>query len=215
MNEVIFAAEMMMKSDSETMFPVMEKFTTLQGEGKYAGTLSYFVRLGGCDVGCHWCDVKDSWQIDAHPSESVESILAASKESNAKIVVVTGGEPTMHDLEPITRALGANEIERHIETSGAHSLTGTWDWVTFSPKKFKAPVEGFGKLASELKVIIYNRSDFQFAEEHAKTVSDDCLLYLQPEWEVREKAMPLIVEYIKQNPRWKISIQAHKYINIP
>ncbi len=215
MNEVIFAPEMKSKSARESMFPVMEKFTTLQGEGKFAGTLSYFVRLGGCDVGCHWCDVKESWPIDAHPSESVQSLTDDALSSNANIVVVTGGEPTMHNLEPLTEVLGENNIQRHIETSGAHPLTGTWDWITFSPKKFKSPVNGFGMLASELKVIIYNRSDFQFAEEHAKTVSGNCELYLQPEWDNREKAMPLIVDYIKLNPRWKISIQAHKYINIP
>lgn len=193
----------------------MEHFATLQGEGFHAGKPAYFIRTGGCDVGCHWCDVKESWPGDGHLSMSVDAIQEEVQPHDMDIVVVTGGEPTMYDLEPLTVGLRSLNKRTHIETSGVYPLTGTWDWITFSPKKFKAPTEAIYKKAHELKVVVSHPSDFEFAEVHAAKVDPSCKLYLQPEWSKRERMMPLIVAYIKQNPQWRMSLQTHKYLNIP
>lgn len=198
-----------------TTYPVMEAFATVQGEGAHTGTPSWFIRLGGCDVGCVWCDVKESWDADAHPRQSVEELVAAAVDSGRKTVVVTGGEPAMHNLAPLTDALRAAELTAHIETSGAHPLTGTWDWVTLSPKKFKACREDVYPLADELKVVVFHRSDMDWAAEHAEHVREDCGLFLQPEWDRRDDATFWILSWIAARPGWRISLQTHKYIGIP
>ena len=193
----------------------MEHFYTLQGEGMHTGRASYFIRLGGCDVGCVWCDVKDSWDAEVHPKMTTKEIVAAAAAHPARIAVITGGEPAMHDLSYLCDALHAEGFSTHIETSGAHPLRGALDWVTLSPKKFKAPLPESLAKANELKVVVFNRSDFEWAEQHAALVNTDCKLYLQPEWSKKEQINPLIIEYIKQHPRWQLSLQTHKYINIP
>ena len=198
-----------------TTYPVMEAFATVQGEGAHTGTPSWFIRLGGCDVGCVWCDVKESWDPEAHPRQSVEELVAAAVESGRKTVVVTGGEPAMHNLAPLTDALRAAGLTAHIETSGAHPLTGTWDWVTLSPKKFKACREDVYPLADELKVVVFHRSDMDWAAEHAEHVREDCGLFLQPEWDRRDDATFWILSWIAARPGWRISLQTHKYIGIP
>lgn len=196
-------------------FPLMEHFYTVQGEGANAGRAAYFLRLGGCDVGCVWCDVKDSWDPHAHPMVTVEKMTEMVKEAGAESVVVTGGEPLMHPLDRLTDSLHRAGISVWLETSGAHPISGTWDWVVLSPKKFKQPVDSIYAYAHELKIVVFNKSDFAWAEEHAARVGAECRLYLQPEWS-REKAMnDLIIEYVKKNPRWRISLQTHKYLNIP
>ena len=196
-------------------FPVMEHFYTLQGEGAHSGTAAYFVRLGGCDVGCVWCDVKDSWDANAHPQLSIADILMQIQKTPAELVVITGGEPAMYDLTELTQRLQEEGFKTHIETSGAYPLTGKWDWVTFSPKKFKAPLSDFGPYANELKVVVFNNSDFKWAELYAQEVGKECLLFLKPEWEKEHKVTQLILEYIKQNPKWRISLQTHKFMQIP
>ena len=194
--------------------PLMEAFYTIQGEGYHKGSAAYFIRIGGCDVGCHWCDVKESWDAQKHPATLIEKIVEqAIKYSN--IIVITGGEPLMWNMEPLTLALKKKKMQIHIETSGAYEITGHWDWFCLSPKKNKLPTLEAYSLADELKVIIYNNDDFLFAERQAKKVKENCLLYLQPEWGKRDKVMPLIVEYVLQNPSWKASLQTHKYLNIP
>ena len=198
-----------------TEYPVMEHFYTLQGEGFYSGQAAYFIRLGGCDVGCVWCDVKESWDADAHPKMSVETMKELVNLHPGRIVVITGGEPSMHNLVPITTALKAAGMRTHIETSASSPLTGNWDWVTLSPKKFKAPLAENMYLADELKIIVFNKSDFAWAEEFAAQVKPECKLYLQPEWDKRDTMTPLIIDYIQQNPQWQLSLQTHKYINIP
>ena len=200
---------------SDVTYPVMEAFATVQGEGAYTGTPSWFLRLGGCDVGCVWCDVKESWDADAHPRVSLETIVQNAIESGRKVVVVTGGEPAMHDLAPLTDALHAAGLRTHIETSGAHPLTGSWDWVTLSPKKFKACRKDVYPLADELKAVVYHRSDMDWAAEHAEKVREDCALYLQPEWDKRDEATFWILSWIATRPGWRISLQTHKYIGIP
>ncbi len=195
--------------------PVMEHFATIQGEGFHSGKAAYFIRLAGCDVGCHWCDVKESWEAEKHPIMNVSAIVDLVMHSGLRICVVTGGEPTLYNLAPLTTALQAKGIATHIETSGTNTLTGNWNWVTFSPKKFKQPLADVASKANEIKVIIFNKSDFEFAEKHQKTVSMQCELFLQPEWSKREEQMGAIVEYIKLNPRWRVSLQTHKYLNIP
>ena len=195
--------------------PVMEHFYTLQGEGYHQGKAAYFIRLGGCDVGCVWCDVKESWDRDKHPSYSIDTLVDFVKATPALIVVVTGGEPLMHDLTALTAALHAAGRRTHIETSGAHPLSGNWDWICLSPKKFKAPLPAVIKQADELKVVIYNRSDFSWAEQYAALVPADCCCYLQPEWDRAESMTPLIVDYIKAHPQWRLSLQIHKFINVP
>jgi 7-carboxy-7-deazaguanine synthase len=195
--------------------PVMEYFYTLQGEGFHQGRAAYFVRLGGCDVGCVWCDVKDSWDADKHPQMDIDSIIGNIKKTTADIVVVTGGEPLMHNLDELTKALHTAGLKTHIETSAAHPISGEWDWICVSPKKFKAPLNEILPLAHELKVVIFNRSDFAWAEKYAAMVSPTCKLYLQPEWEKASEITPLIIDYIKENPKWELSLQLHKYINVP
>ena len=195
--------------------PLMEDFYTIQGEGFYQGSAAYFIRLAGCDVGCVWCDVKESWDENIHPRVSTTGIVTKAKESGCKIVVVTGGEPLMHDLSELTSELKQSGLHTHIETSGAYPITGAWDWICFSPKKFKAPHPTVAVLANELKVIVFNRSDFFWAEDFASKVSPGCHLFLQPEWSKEKEMLPLIIEYVKANPKWKISLQVHKYMNIP
>ncbi len=193
----------------------MEHFYTLQGEGLHTGKAAYFVRLGGCDVGCVWCDVKDSWDADKHPKMTVEEITSIAAKNPGRIAVITGGEPAMHNLTALCDGLHACGFSTHIETSGAHPLSGALDWITLSPKKFKAPLDECLEVADELKVVIFHHSDFEWAEEHAAKVGPECLLYLQPEWSKREKITPLIIDYIQKHPEWQLSLQTHKYINIP
>ncbi len=194
--------------------PVMEQFYTIQGEGYYTGTAAYFIRLGGCDVGCHWCDVKESWDESLHPKISIEKLVEETKK-HGNLAVITGGEPLMYNLDELTKALNNAGIKTNIETSGAYNLSGDWNWICLSPKKTKLPVQSVYEAAHELKCIIYNQNDFLFAEEQANKVNKNALLYLQPEWSKSEQMLPKIVEYVKNNPKWKISLQTHKYINIP
>jgi 7-carboxy-7-deazaguanine synthase len=201
---------------TENRLPVMEHFYTLQGEGFHQGKAAYFVRLGGCDVGCVWCDVKESWDKDAHPLMKISDIIhSIKKATNQGIVVITGGEPLMHDLDELTSALQKEGFLTHIETSGAHPLSGNFDWVCLSPKKFKAPLEKVIKSANELKIVVFNKSDFEWAEFYASQVPSHCKLYLQPEWDKSALVTPMIIEYIKANPKWELSLQLHKYINVP
>jgi 7-carboxy-7-deazaguanine synthase len=195
--------------------PLMEHFFTLQGEGRYTGHASYFLRLGGCDVGCVWCDVKESWDASQHPLVGIDVMVRYAKDAGAGIAVITGGEPLMHDLAPLTQALRSNAIRSHIETSGAHPMSGEFDWICVSPKKFKSPLPDVLAKADELKVVIYHKSDLDWAESHAAQVDSNCLLYLQPEWSKAAEMTPLIIDHIKSNPRWILSLQTHKYINIP
>ncbi len=196
------------------MLPLMEEFYTIQGEGYHKGTAAYFVRIGGCDVGCHWCDVKESWNAELHPPTFTDKIVEnATKHS--KVVVVTGGEPLTWDMSQLTAGLQQKGAKTHIETSGAYQLSGTWDWICLSPKKMKLPTQSVYDKAHELKIIIFNKSDFKFAEEQASKTNKNCILYLQPEWSKRDEMIPLIVDYVMQNPKWKISLQTHKYLNIP
>ena len=206
----------------------MESFYTLQGEGYHAGRAAYFIRLGGCNVGCVWCDVKESWDATAHPQYTIEEIKERAKEeaanrgqkaganhSQSNIVVVTGGEPLMHNLDELTEALHQAGFQTNIETSGSSPLSGNWDWICLSPKKFKAPLPEVLPRANELKVVVFNKSDFAWAEQHAAQTNSNCKLYLQAEWSRRQQMMPLIVEYIKANPQWQLSLQVHKYIDVP
>jgi organic radical activating enzyme len=205
----------MSAGENNNSLPVMEHFYTIQGEGCHQGRAAYFIRLGGCNVGCVWCDVKDSWDASKHPLFNIESLKLKVKETPAEIAVITGGEPLMHNLEELTAALQAGGLKTHIETSGAHPLSGSWDWICLSPKKFKAPLPEILPLANELKVVVFNKSDFEWAEKYAALVSAECKLYLQPEWDKATEMTPLIVEYIKANPKWELSLQVHKYINVP
>lgn len=195
------------------LLPLMEAFYSLQGEGFYKGTAAYFIRLGGCDVGCHWCDVKESWAAEAHPLVPVDTIVTDAL-ALSKTMIITGGEPLMWNLDLLTEKLRAAGARTHIETSGAHPLSGTWDWICLSPKKIKRPVGDVLQKANELKMVIYNNNDFLFAEEMAAQVSPDCLLYLQPEWSKRDKVIPKIVDYVMAHPQWKASLQMHKYLEI-
>jgi len=198
-----------------TALPLMEHFYTLQGEGRFTGHASYFIRLGGCDVGCVWCDVKDSWDASKHPLVPIAEIVASVVASGTKIAVITGGEPMMHNLDLLTDMLKSKGIRTHVETSGAHPLSGSWDWICLSPKKFKAPLDEMIAVADELKTVIYNKTDFAWAEQHAAKVSKDCLLYLQPEWSKADEMNPLIIDYVKANPQWILSLQTHKFLDIP
>jgi len=193
----------------------MEEFYTIQGEGFYQGHAAYFIRLGGCDVGCVWCDVKESWDASLHPLTNIDDIAARAKASGGKIAVVTGGEPAMYDLTALTSALKNAGLKTNIETSGAYPVTGYWDWVCFSPKKFKAPHPSVYDQADELKVIVYNKSDFAWAEEFAAKVRPSCQLFLQPEWSKEKEMLPLIIDYVKAHPEWQVSLQVHKYMDIP
>jgi 7-carboxy-7-deazaguanine synthase len=195
--------------------PVMEHFYTIQGEGFHQGRAAYFIRLGGCDVGCVWCDVKDSWDATKHPMIAIETLVNEVRATPAKLVVITGGEPLMHNLDALTKALQQEGLETNIETSGSSLLSGSWDWICLSPKKFKAPLPSVVPHAHELKIVVFNKSDFAWAEEYAEQVSPTCKLYLQPEWSKAAEITPLIVDYIKANPQWELSLQLHKYINVP
>ena len=198
-----------------TSLPVMEAFYTLQGEGYHQGRAAYFIRLGGCDVGCVWCDVKDSWNAEKHPKIAIEAIVAEAAKYPGRLAVITGGEPLLHQLDELTKALQEAGFETNIETSGSSVMSGHWDWICLSPKKFKAPVPENLPLAHELKVVIFNKHDFDWAELHAAQVSPNCKLYLQPEWDKSAEITPLIVDYIKAHPQWELSLQTHKYINVP
>lgn len=200
--------------DQGKMLPLMEEFYTIQGEGYHSGKAAYFIRVGGCDVGCHWCDVKESWNANLHPPTLSDTIVENTKKYS-NTVVITGGEPLMWSMDYLTESLNSQGIKTHIETSGAYSFSGTWDWFCLSPKKTKLPLEEVYKEADELKMIIHNKSDFQFAEEQAAKVGEKCELFLQPEWSKKEKMTELIVDYVMKNPKWKISLQTHKYLNIP
>jgi hypothetical protein len=193
----------------------MELFYSLQGEGYHQGKAAFFIRLAGCDVGCVWCDVKDSWDASKHPVLFVEAIVAAAVAHPSRIAIVTGGEPLLHQLDPLTTALKAAGFQTHIETSGSSPMSGSWDWVCLSPKKFKAPLPESVKAANELKVVVFNQSDFAFANSFVKDVDSDCKKYLQPEWEKSDAMTPLVIEYIKQHPSWELSAQLHKYIQVP
>lgn len=209
----------------------MESFYTLQGEGYHKGRAAYFIRLGGCDVGCVWCDVKESWDATFHPSFSIEEIVnkvvleigALENSGNTQystpnskpLIVITGGEPLMHNLNELTQALQANGFETNIETSGSSPLSGSWNWICLSPKKFKAPLPEILPFANELKIVVFNKSDFEWAEKYAALVNEKCLLYLQPEWDKAANITPMIIDYIKANPKWRLSLQIHKYINVP
>lgn len=214
-------------SNQTALLPVMESFYTLQGEGFHAGRAAYFIRLGGCDVGCVWCDVKESWDANAHPkffiNQIVEKAIAETGINKHKhsilhfkpLVVITGGEPLLHQLDELTAALQQAGFETNIETSGSSPLSGHWNWICLSPKKFKAPLQDAIEAANELKVVIFNKHDFEWAETYAAQVNKNCKLYLQAEWDKKEIVMPLIIDYIKANPQWELSVQIHKYINVP
>ncbi|MAW15958.1 MAG: 7-carboxy-7-deazaguanine synthase QueE [Flavobacteriaceae bacterium] len=200
--------------ENGTLLPLMESFYTLQGEGYHKGRAAYFIRIAGCDIGCHWCDVKDSWNSKLHPPTNISEIVSTAKKYS-DTVVITGGEPLMWNMDPLCEALHLLEIKTHIETSGAYSISGSWDWFCLSPKKNKLPLKSAYKNADELKMVIYNRDDLKFAEQQADNVNGECKLFLQPEWSRREKVMPMIVNYALENPKWKVSLQTHKYLNIP
>jgi 7-carboxy-7-deazaguanine synthase len=195
--------------------PVMESFYTLQGEGFHQGKAAYFVRLGGCDVGCVWCDVKESWDSTKHPQKKITEIVREASAHPGRIAIITGGEPLMHDCGQLTDQLHAAQFHTHIETSGAWPLSGDWDWICLSPKKFKEPLPDIIPLANELKIVVFNKSDFDWAEKYAAMVSPSCKLFLQPEWSKSTEITPLIIDYIQRHPEWEFSLQLHKYIHVP
>ena len=194
---------------------MMEMFYTLQGEGYHQGKAAYFIRLAGCDVGCVWCDVKESWDASKHPVVSIEEIVTSALAHPARLAIITGGEPLLYNLDALTTALKKVGFEVNIETSGSSPMSGKWDWVCLSPKKFKAPLTESIQAASELKVVIFNTHDFEWAETYAKQVAPNCKLYLQPEWDKSNEITPLVIEYIKAHPKWELSAQLHKYIQVP
>ncbi len=202
-------------ANQQTALPLMEQFYTVQGEGFHQGKAAYFIRLAGCDVGCHWCDVKESWNVNEHGFQNIEDIVSGAIKHPSEIVVITGGEPLMHNLDELCWQLQRAGKQTHIETSGAHPLSGSWDWICLSPKKFKFPLPEVVAAANELKVVVFNKSDLKWAEQYAAEVSSDCRLFLQPEWSKTHQMMPLIVDYIKQHPEWQVSLQIHKYMDIP
>ncbi|TND07587.1 MAG: organic radical activating enzyme [Bacteroidetes bacterium] len=197
------------------LLPLMEEFYTIQGEGYHSGKAAYFIRLGGCDVGCHWCDVKESWDADLHPLTPADEIVKNALKYPAKAVVITGGEPSAYNLHYLTEELKKQGVQTFVETSGAYPLTGNWDWICLSPKKTSLPDPANYARAHELKMIVYNKSDFEWAEQEAAKVGKNCLLFLQPEWSRSKEMMPLITGYIMQHPQWNVSLQTHKYMNIP
>ena len=199
---------------SEVKYPVMETFTSVQGEGVYTGVPSFFIRLAGCDVGCVWCDVKESWDKEKHPMLPLETLVEAAVGSGVKVVIVTGGEPTMHDLAPLTEALRNVGMRIHLETSGTQKLTGLFDWITFSPKKFKAPLEEYFQLSNELKVVINHKSDIEWSHELSGRMNDQAQWFMQPEWEKREMMLPLIFDWALKNPHWRVGLQIHKYMGV-
>ena len=195
--------------------PLMEEFYTLQGEGYHSGKAAYFIRIGGCDIGCYWCDTKLSWNPKTHKLVTAESIVQHAKDNNTNSVVVTGGEPSMYQLDYLTKLLKKEGIQTFVETSGAYHLTGKWDWICLSPKKQSPPQEAIFNNADELKMIIFENSDFEWAEINAQKVTAKTKLFLQPEWSRHKTMIPKIVEYIKKNPQWAISLQSHKFMHIP
>lgn len=199
----------------EVIYPVMEHFYTIQGEGRYTGHAAYFIRLGGCDVGCVWCDVKDSWDASKHPQLTVKYLLDEVSNSKSPLCVITGGEPAMYDLNPLVNALKSANIRVHIETSGAYPIQGDFDWICLSPKKFKPPILEALQIADEYKSVVFHKSDIEWAESFVPDLKKSCNLYLQPEWSKSESVLPLIIAYVKDNPRWNISLQTHKFLNIP
>lgn len=205
---------MNLSTSSKHALPVMEYFYSIQGEGYYQGRAAFFIRLGGCDVGCVWCDVKESWDAELHPKMTLDDLVNEVKKTNASFVVVTGGEPLMHDCTILTEILHLEGLELAIETSGAHPMSGYWDWICLSPKKFKKPLEEVLLAADELKVVVYNKSDFDWAEAYASLVSEDCKLFLQPEWSKEKEMAPLIIDYVQEHPEWSLSLQIHKYLNL-
>ncbi|AQG78667.1 7-carboxy-7-deazaguanine synthase QueE [Spirosoma montaniterrae] len=209
-------SEQQQQTRQTNTLPVMEAFYTLQGEGVHTGRAAYFIRLGGCDVGCHWCDVKESWDVNAHPHHTVDNIVAGALDYPGRLAVITGGEPLMHDLTNLTAALQTAGFQTNIETSGVcEAVTGSWDWICFSPKKFKKPNPAIFEQADELKVIVYNQSDFAFAESFVPFLRPGCTLFLQTEWSRSNEMLPRIVQYIKEHPQWQLSLQTHKYLDIP
>jgi organic radical activating enzyme len=210
----MLSKEIQLEVNKGSMLPLMEEFYTIQGEGFHTGTAAYFIRIGGCDVGCHWCDVKESWNAELHPPTSID-LIVANAIKYADTIVVTGGEPLMWDMTLLTQKLKEQNLKVHIETSGAYELSGKWDWICLSPKKNKLPTQTVYNKAHELKVIIYNKHDFIFAEEQAEKVNKNAILFLQPEWSKKEEITPLIVDYVMNNPKWRVSLQTHKYLNIP
>ena len=215
MKEAAFSDPGIAGFDARSNLPVMEHFYTLQGEGVHQGRAAYFIRLGGCDVGCAWCDVKESWEAEKHPVYSVTDLVDTVRATPAEIVVITGGEPLLHDLTFLTQTLHKAGLRVHIETSGSSPLSGELDWITLSPKKFKPPLPEVLPHAHELKIVVFNKSDFAWAENWAAQVSPQCRLFLQPEWSKADQMTPLIVDYIKAHPQWQLSLQTHKYINVP
>jgi len=210
----MLSKEIQLEVNKGAMLPLMEEFYTIQGEGFHTGTAAYFIRIGGCDVGCHWCDVKESWNAELHPPTSVD-LIVNNAFAYADTVVITGGEPLMWDMTLLTSELKNKNLKVHIETSGAYALSGSWDWICLSPKKNKLPTQTVYDNAHELKVIIHNKHDFIFAEEQAELVNNNAILFLQPEWSKKEEMTPLIVDYVMNNPKWRVSLQTHKYLNIP
>lgn len=197
------------------MLPLMEDFYTIQGEGFHTGRAAYFLRIGGCDVGCYWCDVKESWNPDLHPLTPIEVIVKKVLDGKAETVVITGGEPLMYNLEPLCRELHSHGLQIHLETSGSHPFSGEFDWICLSPKRKSPPLQEIFLLADELKMIVFEESDLQWAEENALKISDTCKRYLQPEWSRMKNVMPLIVDYVMNNPSWEVSLQTHKFMHIP
>ena len=204
-----------LKVDKGEMLPLMEAFYTLQGEGDYSGKAAYFLRIGGCDVGCHWCDVEESWNAELHPATTIANILKGIDKYLVDTVVITGGEPLMWNLDKLTTALKQNNFKVHLETSGAYPISGDFDWICLSPKKMQQPLNAIKPITNELKVIINNKHDLIWAESQREGLVKDCKLYLQPEWSKREIVIPMIIDFIKENKHWTISLQSHKYMSIP
>jgi len=203
------------KISKTTFLPLMESFYTLQGEGFHTGRAAYFIRLGGCDVGCVWCDVKESWDPNAHPKVEISEMVRLASAHAGRLAVITGGEPLMYDLTGLTNSLKEADFETNIETSGAYALSGNWDWICVSPKKFKAPLPEVLAAAHEFKVVVFHKSDMEWMKQFLPLLSVNCKLYLQPEWSKAESIMPTLIEFVKENPEWRISLQTHKYLNIP
>jgi len=201
--------------DSGKVLPLVEDFYTIQGEGFHSGKPAYFIRIGGCDVCCNWCDVKISWNSKFHPAVDTDEIIRKALQTPAKAVVVTGGEPFIYQLDYLCTELKRNGISTFVETSGSHPHSGIWDWICLSPKKNKPPLEAIFPLANELKVIIEKDLDFSWAEENRKNISPDCKLFLQPEWSVYESIISKVADYVMLHPDWNISLQSHKFMHIP